>query len=417
MYSGLRSIWIAAEFSRDKVGGDHLRILVIHSNAQLYGADRMVLESVTAFCEAGWETRVILPYDGPIKVHLESVGADVVCVANPILRRAHMSLRGSFRYTVETLRAMPRLVSTVRKFEPDAVYVNTLSIPLWIFAARLARVPTVCHVHEAEDDAPRIFRVAVVSPLLFVQSILAISEASKSSIVASLPRLASRVHVIYNGVPGPTKDSKPPRDVLSGTVKLVLVGRISAKKGTDVAVEALKILVGQGRDVVLDIVGGSFPGYEHYQRQVRDLVKARQLEMHVNWRGEIPDPWSALEQADIALVPSRAEPFGNAAVEAMLARRPVVVSNTQGLREIIDGTTNGELAEPGEAAQLAAAVGRLIDDWPRAVRQADVAACDAADRFAPVRYRSSVVLLVTSMVSSKAGSATSVGSQSAATGT
>jgi glycosyltransferase involved in cell wall biosynthesis len=44
----------------------------------------------------------------------------------------------------------------------------------------------------------------------------------------------------------------------------------------------------------------------------------------------IHDSVWALAEADIALVPSRCEPFRNVAVEAMLAGRPVVASDVQG---------------------------------------------------------------------------------------
>ena len=43
---------------------------------------------------------------------------------------------------------------------PDVMYVKTVTIPLWIIAARLARKPVVVHVHEAETDAAKPLRAA-----------------------------------------------------------------------------------------------------------------------------------------------------------------------------------------------------------------------------------------------------------------
>ena len=43
----------------------------------------------------------------------------------------------------------------------------------------------------------------------------------------------------------------------------------------------------------------------------------------VVFAGFRPSVWDSFAAADIAIVPSRVEPFGNVAVEAMLAERPV----------------------------------------------------------------------------------------------
>ena len=57
-------------------------------------------------------------------------------------------------------------------------------------------------------------------------------------------------------------------------------------------------------------------------------------------RGLLPSPWPALEDADIVLVPSYGESFGNAAAEALLAERPVVASAVQGLLEVVRDLTS-----------------------------------------------------------------------------
>jgi hypothetical protein len=93
----------------------------------------------------------------------------------------------------------------------------------------------------------------------------------------------------------------------------------------------------------------------------------------------------------VALVPSRVEPFGNAAVEALLAGRPLVVGDTQGLREIVRSGVEGELVEPGDAAALARAVRKIVDDWPGAVERAQRAERDVRVRFGPERYRADIL--------------------------
>jgi glycosyltransferase involved in cell wall biosynthesis len=94
-------------------------------------------------------------------------------------------------------------------------------------------------------------------------------------------------------------------------------------------------------------------------------------------------------------VPSRVEPFGNAAVEAMLAGRPVIVGDTQGLREIVRPGDNGELVLPGDSDALADAIERIITNWPAARQRSDAARQEALQRYSPQSYATQIVAALT----------------------
>jgi glycosyltransferase involved in cell wall biosynthesis len=365
-------------------------VLVVHPSVELYGADRMLVQTVEGFRQAGWRTVVVLPSDGPLVPLLDQAGAEVQIVASPVLRKAFMSPVGVVDYGMSVAAALPRVLRAMARIRPNVVYVSTLTVPVWLAAARLRGVPSVCHVHEAEESVPPLVRRALAAPLLLAGQVLTNSAASRDVLLDQFDGLARRTHVLYNGLVGPDTVTAP-RPALEGPVRLVLLGRISWRKGTDVAVDAVAELVARGHDVTLDLVGSVFPGYEWYETQVREQVRAAGLEDRVRWRGVTADQWQPLSEADIVLVPSRMEPFGNTAVEAMLAHRPVVAASSQGLREIVDPRSTGELVEPGDAGQLADAVERLVSDWPRALERAATAAEQARARFSPDRYRADVV--------------------------
>jgi glycosyltransferase involved in cell wall biosynthesis len=72
---------------------------------------------------------------------------------------------------------------------------------------------------------------------------------------------------------------------------------------------------------------------------------------------------AAWARAELAVVPSVwAEPFGQVAIEAMLAGTPVIASAIGGLLDIVHDEKTGLLVQPGDAAALATAIGRLLDD-------------------------------------------------------
>jgi glycosyltransferase involved in cell wall biosynthesis len=361
------------------------RVLFAHPSPDLYGSDRMLVESVRSLTAAGCVVTVALPSRGPLVPLLEETGATVSIVPTVVLRKAFMSPVGIVKLAVAAVRTLPGAMRAVRRADADVVYVNTVTIPLWVVAARLAGAPVVAHVHEAEDSFPKPILVALNLPLLLARRVLVNSLAAERGLHATLPSLARRIRLLYNGVAGPDQVT-PPRKDRTKQLRLLLVGRLSPRKGTDVAIAALDRLARRGVDARLDLVGEVFPGYDWYERDLREQVHAAGLDGLVDFAGFHTDVWPWFADADIVLVPSRTEPFGNVAVEAALAGRPGVASAVQGLQEIVVPGETGTLVAADDPDALADAVYALAQDWPAALETAERARTDAELRFGTKRY-------------------------------
>ncbi len=361
------------------------RVLVAHPSPDLYGSDKQLLESVHGLRAAGARVLVALPGPGPLAEELVAAGARWRATPVPVLRKALLRPRGLARLAAGGLRGAAPALALARA--ADVVLVNTVTVPLWLAAARAAGTPALAHVHEAEEDAGRALRTALVAPLLLADRVLVNSRAAQRFVLDAAPRLGGRVRVLHNGVPGPPAALRPPRERLDGPIELVLVGRLSPRKGTDVAVRAVRALAAQGVDARLTLVGAVFPGYEWFEQELRALGGD---DGRVRFAGFRRDVWPYLEAADVVLVPSRAEPFGNVAVEGLLAGRPVVASAVQGLVEIVEPGATGSLVEPGDPGALAAAVRDLVGDWAAVRARAARTPAIAAARFGTQRYRRDV---------------------------
>lgn len=357
------------------------RVLVAHPSPDLYGSDRQLAESVAGLVAAGDEVTVCLPADGPLRDLLGDVA--VRTVDFPVLRRAVLRPVALARLLLHLPADVARLARVIREERPDVVYVNTVTVPVWTLAARLARRPVVVHVHEAEEDGPRLVRRALYAPLVAATAVVANSEASRAATVSVAPGLDRRITVVVNGVPDPGR--QPPERAEAG--RLALVGRLSPRKGIDVALEAVARLRADGRGVVLDVCGSAFAGYEWYEAQLRERAAAPDLAGGIRFLGYVDPSSSVVARASAVLVPSRLEPFGNVAVEAQLAGRPVIASAVQGLREIVTDGRTGLLVPPDDPVALADAIARVLDDPALGRRLAVLARSEALDRFAPARYR------------------------------
>ncbi|MCL3839189.1 glycosyltransferase family 4 protein [Aeromicrobium sp. zg-Y1362] len=338
---------------------------------------------------------MVIPHEGPLIERLESRGAEVRVQSFPVLRRSALRPAGLVRLVADLVRRGPGILRTVRSSDAGAVYVNTITIPWWLVAARLARKRTLCHVHEAEETGPRLALRMLGMPTALAHRVIANSAASARALSLSAPRAAAKTIVVHNGVPGPPSPPERPGRRQEDRFVVALVGRLSERKGTDVALEAIAILRGEGRNVALALCGTAFEGYEWFERQLRERAELPDLAGAVDFRGYVNPTWPTLADSDAVLVPSRVEPFGNTAVEAMLAERPVIASRTQGLAEIVEDGRTGLQVTPGDAQELAAALRTLADDPERARQIAADGRADAERRFSVDAYARTIHRVVT----------------------
>ena len=370
-----------------------------HPSPDLYGSDWQLVETIHGLIETGHEVLVALPQDGPLVAVLRNAGARVAVMPFTVLRKALLSPSGLARLSAQAAPEIARLRSVIRASRADVVLSNTVTIPWWPVAASAAGVPVLAHVHEAEDTQRRIIRAGLNAPLLAASRIVANSGAARDALLDAQPRLASRTEVVHNGVAGPDRSLEPLRTRRpEDSFRIAMVGRLSPRKGVDVALDAVGLLRRSGVDASLSVCGSVFPGYEWYEAELRERASREDLEGHVELLGYVHPTWPVLEAADAVVVPSRAEPFGNTAVEAMHAARPLVASRVQGLAEVVTDSATGLLVPADDAQALADALGSLAADPDLAARLAAQGEREAAERFSVAGYRATMTRIIDELV-------------------
>lgn len=114
----------------------------------------------------------------------------------------------------------------------------------------------------------------------------------------------------------------------------------------------------------------------------------------IHFLGVRQDARQLLGIMDVYVHPSNGEGFGLAVVEAMLARRPVVVSDAGALPEIvIDGKT-GLVCRGGDANDLAAKMTQLMSDPPLREKLGEQARAAALERFGAKRFAGQITTVL-----------------------
>ena len=177
-----------------------------------------------------------------------------------------------------------------------------------------------------------------------------------------LERFGLRLPTVWevpNGIDEPTPWSSETlspavAEVLTGTRFLLVLGRVSWKKGIDRALRALPSVP----DVALVIAGNDEEGYTP---RLRELAANLGVDDRVRFVGQVSgaDKEALLCSAAVLLLPSYSENFGNVVLEALIRGRPVVVTPEVGAAAVVE-ECGGGMVVPGEPQSLGAAIASVL---------------------------------------------------------
>ncbi len=134
------------------------------------------------------------------------------------------------------------------------------------------------------------------------------------------------------------------------------VGRAAANKGYDLLIRALPELREMVPDARLQLaVGANSKADERKIEKWSALAAELGVAEHVNWLGHVADDEMAdyYRAAPVFALPSRYEPFGMTAVEAMACGTPCVVTVHGGLEEMFDFGSHALFADPKRPREYA----------------------------------------------------------------
>jgi glycosyltransferase involved in cell wall biosynthesis len=263
------------------------------------------------------------------------------------------------------LRAVAALKAVIRDHRARVVHT-------WLFtgnaygrwAAHAARVPAIIASERSVDDW-RSWRHRMIDRRLarHTAAIVANCRAVREFVVGEGIDPA-KVRVIENAIDLEAFDAAVcdgPRDAvlddLTDRFVLIQVGRLEPQKGVPDLLAAADLLRRSAPELMLVLVGDG-PDRPGIERE----IAARGLEAHVRLLGRRDDVPPLLAHADAVVLASRWEGLPNVVIEAMAARRPVVVTDVGGCAELVTDGRTGFVVPPAEPERLARAIETIRDD-------------------------------------------------------
>ncbi|MBX9580820.1 MAG: glycosyltransferase, partial [Gemmataceae bacterium] len=346
-------------------------LIVAHNLNNPEGAPRYLSEIVLGLRDRGAITPVVFsPLGGAGAKVYDEAGVRVDVREAAVSRRFVDGLWSPREYAAaQTLAAR-----VLRDHRPEVVIANTLTTFPLVEAAARAGIPAVWIIHESysADHLARLFppfaRRKVERAFALAARVVPASHAA----AALFARLNTRgnFRVLHNGLDAKPFDdyrrrvsraeaaAKVPGD--PAKKRIVAVGTVCERKGQHALVEAAARLA-RGRDDFEVHLVGARPGLP-YVEYVRHLIERHRLGSIVHLVPETDDVWAFLRAADVFACTSHMETYSRAVLEALAFGLPVVSTPCCGADEQLYWGANALRVGFGDAAGLAAALGRLLAD-------------------------------------------------------
>jgi len=310
-----------------------------------------------ALIELGHEVSVISPADDdtPLPPYVTSVG-----------RAVPVPYNGSVARLAFGPLSARRVRRWLRDGEFDVVHVHEPTTPsLSLLASWAFDGPLVATFHTSIE---RSRTLAAAYPILQtalekISGRIAVSEAARRTLVE---HHGGDAVLIPNGVRVASfADARPLPGWPGEGGSLGFLGRLDEpRKGFTVLLQAFELLARQRPDVRLLVAG---PGdAADAVRGVPDSVASR-----VTFLGLVSDEDKArmLHSVDLYVAPNTGgESFGIVLLEAMAAQTPVLASNLDAFRMVLDDGHAGAVFPVGDAGMLAVRAAELLDDPPARAR-------------------------------------------------
>ena len=323
------------------------RILYLHAGAEMYGADKVLLELIKGLDSKEFEAHVILPNDGVLVEALRQVGAQVSVLDYPILRRKYFNPKGIVDYIRSYHFYAKQIALYAREHSIDMVHNNTAAVLEGIYLKRKLKLPLIWHVHEIIVKPKAISDFINMLMGRYADKIVTVSQAVANHIKQSPFIKDSQVEVIYNGV---------------DNAVYYPIDASSIREKFDIAQEAVEPLLEKNEQAVAFLAGGVFPGEEWRLEELDKRIASSSVVSQIH-RIDYYDKTSELyNMFDIFVLPSiKPDSLPTVVLEAMACSKPVVGYNNGGIAEMVVDDKSGCLVKSNRPRELSNAISLLLD--------------------------------------------------------
>ncbi|WP_293731028.1 glycosyltransferase family 4 protein [uncultured Actinobacillus sp.] len=348
-----------------------INVLYLHAGAEMYGADKVLLDLIKGLDKTKFMPYVVLPCDGVLVEELQAIGVKVFVIDYPILRRKYFNPKGIFSYFCSYFSKSNELLKFAKEHNISLIHNNTTAVLEGMYISYKLNIPLLWHVHEIIVSPKFIYKLISFFLAKSADKIVTVSNAVKDSYLKSgFFKTDKYIQTIYNGVdsykyfPLPRTQVEQYKSELNIPVNsqvVGMIGRINAWKGQGDFLDAIEPLLEENKNLYAVIVGGVFEGEEWRLEQLKEKIANLKSYKRIILLDFQKDTVKLYNLFDIFVLPStNPDPLPTVVLEAMACGKPVIGYAHGGITEMV--TDNGSLVEVRNTQLLSNVIKELLSN-------------------------------------------------------
>lgn len=313
-----------------------MRILHVITSLEIGGAQRLLADLLPIqAASADVKLLVYERVDNDFEKSIEQAGIKIICLDECNFHN-------------------PSVIFRMRKIfkDYDLVHAHLFPTVYWAsLAARGLNIKLIYTEHSTSNSRRNKWYFRPVERFMYdrYDGIISISQQTQDALTAWLGHHDERFVVINNGVDTRRFVSvKVPIIPMS----LIMVSRFASSKDQETVIRAMQHI---NKKAILRLVGDGV-NRPHCEKLANELG----VSDRVQFMGSRSDVAELMAASYIGIQSSNWEGFGLTAVEIMACGKPVIATNVDGLKQVVEGA--GEIFTLGNASELAARVNYLLSD-------------------------------------------------------
>lgn len=346
-----------------------MNILVLHAGAELYGADKVLLDLLSNIDKKKFNPFVILPCYGPLVEELKKNNIKVQVVEYPILRRKYFNIKGIVKYFYDYIKYSKVLMKFAKENNIDLIHTNTAAVLQGVILKVFLKIPQIWHIHEIIVKPKLLNKILSFIIAKFSNDVITVSNAV-SKHLNDTGFFKKNINVIYNGVDNnkfnrlnDTEYLRKEFNIPNNSKVVGMIGRVNSWKGQEDFIKAMDIVMDNNSDIYSLLVGGVFEGEEWRINNLKleiDKLRNKDRVIFSDYRNDTKNIHNLF---DLFVLPStNPDPLPTVVLESMATGKPIVGYKHGGICEMVVEGYNGYLAEVKNINDLANNIEKIIND-------------------------------------------------------
>ena len=314
-----------------------MKLLHIISSLEIGGAQRLLSDLLPLQKQQGLDVELLVNVkdENDFTTKIQESGVKIISLEEPNL------------YSLSNVIRLRKIIKGY-----DVVHVHLFPSVYWAALASIGlKVKLVYTEHSTSNRRRKKPLLRPIEKFVYRQynKIISISQQTQDALQQWVQSTDSRFVVINNGV-DVRRFSSVQRFVIPKS--LIMVSRFVESKDQETLIRAMKFV---DEAAVLRLVG-SGANLEH----CKNVAVAVGVSDRVEFLGERSDIAELIAESYIGVQSSVWEGFGLTAVELMAAGKPVIASDVDGLKQVVEGV--GVIFRKGDAEELASKISYLLEN-------------------------------------------------------